>query len=289
MRFLSASEWACVHQTATLLCPVFTASPPACCDSRVVKERIVEVLVDGLQEIEGWLDFAGAAEEVDILEQDLWNGGTQSTPDARRQVLSSLKWRLADFLEQAGRLRAFWLSATGEANACAQDFVVRAAVASAANPHLSAWRVCGILEDSIWAFVYRVAGGGCGVFTHEAAGNFVLLAEAVEECMKQAREMQESVGALEAENLAAGAALPPGPPCARTYMKALEEGLSAKEAWARASVTPSPGCSLLPSACRDKVGGHQVPGGGRDLPEPVVQSPSSVFGASGAATFPSAA
>ena len=79
--------------------------------------------------------------------------------------------------------------------------------------------------------------------------NFVLLAEAVEECMKQAREMQESVGALEAEKLAAGAALPPGPPCARTYMKALEEGLSATEAWALARVTPLPGCFLLP-ACR---------------------------------------
>ena len=179
----------------------------------------------------------------------MWNGGTQSTPAARRQVLSSLKWRLADFLEQAERLRAFWLSAIGEANACAQDFVVRASVASAANPHLSAWRVCEILEDSIWAFVNRVAGGGCGVFTHEAAGNFVLLAEAVEECMKQAREMQDSVAKLEAENLATGAALKPGPPCARTYMKALGEGLSATEAWALARVTPSPGYFLLP-ACR---------------------------------------
>ena len=220
MSFLTAAEWARVHQAATHLCPGFVASPPARCDLRVVKELIEDILVNGLHEIEGWLDFPGAAEEVDILEQDLWNGGTQSTPAARSKVLSSLKWRLADFLEQAGRVRDFWLCATCEADANALDFVGRASAASSANPHLTAWRVCEILEDSIWAFVHRVAGVGGGDFTHEAAGHFVLLAGAVEECMKQAREMQVSLVQLEADNLAASAVAAPGPPGGRALASA---------------------------------------------------------------------
>jgi hypothetical protein len=82
-RFLSASEWASVQQTARHLCPGFKVSSLASVDIRLLKELIGETFVNGLQEIEGWLDFAGAAEELDILEQDIWNGGTQSTQAAR--------------------------------------------------------------------------------------------------------------------------------------------------------------------------------------------------------------
>ena len=139
-----------------------------------------------------------------------------------------MRWRLADFLEQAGRGLEFGISASCEAVSSAQDFVMRASVVSSAQPHLCAWRVCEPLEAGIYAFVHRVAGGGSGDFSHEAAGNFVLLAEAVEECRKQAWEMQEALEKLAAESLALGR--PPasrmGPPSASAYMKALEGGLS---------------------------------------------------------------
>jgi hypothetical protein len=82
LRFLSASEWASVQQTARHLCPGFKVSSPASVDIRLLKELLGETFVNGLQEIEGWLDFAGAAEELDLLEQDIWNGGTQSTQAA---------------------------------------------------------------------------------------------------------------------------------------------------------------------------------------------------------------
>ena len=251
LRFLSASEWASVQQTARHLCPGFKVSSPASVDIRLVKELLGETFVNGLQEIEGWLDFAGAAEELDLLEQDIWNGGTQSTQAARVKVFSSLRWRLADFLEQAGRVLAFWINATCEADASAQDFVVRASVVSSANPHLCAWRVCEPLEAGIYAFVHRVAGGGSGDFSHEAAGNFVLLAEAVEECRKQAWEMQDTLEKLAAESLALGRPLARrmGPPCASVYKKALEEGFSATEALAMASAEPLPKTVKL-SACR---------------------------------------
>ena len=251
LRFLSASEWASVQQTARHLCPGFKVSSPASVDIGLLKELLGATFVDGLQEIEGWLDFAGAAEELDILEQDIWNGGTQSTQAACVKVFSSLRWRLADFLEQAGRVLAFWINATCEADASAQDFVVRASVVSSANPHLCAWRVCEPLEAGIYAFVHRVAGGGSGDFSHEAAGNFVLLAEAVEECRKQAWEMQDTLEKLAAESLALGRPLARrmGPPCASVYKKALEEGFSATEALAMASAEPLPKTVKL-SACR---------------------------------------
>ena len=124
LRFLSASEWARVQQTARHLCPGFKVSSPAGVDRGVLKEFLGSIFVDGLQEIEGWLHFAGAAEELDILEQDVWNGGTQSTQAAVSKVCSSLRWRLADFLEQAGRVLAFWINASCEADLSAQDFVV---------------------------------------------------------------------------------------------------------------------------------------------------------------------
>ena len=56
-----------------------------------------------------------------------------------------------------------------------------------------------------------MAGGGSGDFSHEAAGNFVLLAEAVEECRKQAWEMQDTLEKLAEESLALGR-----PPARRT-------------------------------------------------------------------------
>ena len=73
---------------------------------------------------------------------------------------------------------------------------------SGALPEADACQVCEPLEVEIVAFVHRAAGGGDGAFTHEAAGNFVLLAEAVEECMRRARELLNSLEALMAESRA---------------------------------------------------------------------------------------
>ena len=240
MRFLSAPEWARVQQAARYLCPGFFASPPVGVDIRLLKENVVETCVNGLQEIVGWLDFGVAAEDLDTLEQDIWNGGTQSTQAARAKVFSSLRWRLEDFLEQAGRVHTFWTEATLEADSSVQDFVERASALGAASPHWCAWKVCEPLEADIYAFVHRVAGGGSGDYSHEAAGNFVLLVEAVEECRRQAREMQDALERLAAECLTVGQPLAKrkGPPCALVYQKALEEGFSATEALAMASAAP---------------------------------------------------
>jgi hypothetical protein len=252
LRFLSASEWASVQQTARHLCPGFKVSSPAGVDIGVLKELLGSTFVDGLQEIEGWLDFAGAAEELDILEQDVWNGGTQSTQAARLKVFSSLRWRLADFLEQAGRVLAFWMNASCEADASAQDFVVRASAVSSSQPHLCAWRVCEPLEAGIYAFVHRVAGGGSGDFSHEAAGNFVLLAEAVEECRRQAWEMQDTLEKLAEESLALGR-----PPARRTGppVAGVPQAHAGGFSWAGASSAMAACAGPLPktvklSACR---------------------------------------
>ena len=96
------------------------------------------------------------------------------------------------------------------------------------------------MEADIYAFVHRVAGRGSGDFSCEAAGNFVLLVEAVEECRRQAREMQEALEKVAAESLTLGQPLArrKGPPCALVYKKALEEGFSATEALAMASAAP---------------------------------------------------
>jgi hypothetical protein len=64
LRFLSAAEWANVQQTARYLCPGFKVSSPVGVDIGVLKELLGSTFVDGLQEIEGWFDFAGAAEEL---------------------------------------------------------------------------------------------------------------------------------------------------------------------------------------------------------------------------------
>ena len=240
MRFLSAPDWARVQQAARYLCPGFIASPPAGVDIRLLKENVVETFVSGLQEIKGWLDFAGAAEDLDILEQDIWYGGTQTTQAARVKLFSSLRWRLEDFLKQAGRVLTFWTSATYQADSSVQDFVACASALSSASPHWCAWKVCEPLEADIYAFVHRVAGGGSGDFSHEAAGNFVLMVEAVEECRRQAREMQDTLEKLAAESLTLGRPLARrnGPPCADVYRKALDEGFSATEALAMASAAP---------------------------------------------------
>ena len=96
------------------------------------------------------------------------------------------------------------------------------------------------MEADIHAFVHRVAGGGSGIFSHEAAGNFVLVVEAVEECMRKVREMQGTLEKMAAESLTLGKplAMRKGPPCALVYKKALDEGFSATEALALASAAP---------------------------------------------------
>ena len=144
---------------------------------------------DGLQEIEGWLDFGQAAEDLEALENDVWSGGTTLREVERHEASSMLSWRLVDFLEQAETVKSFWTEAGSHANRKGKDFVQQAADLSGALPEADAWQVCWPLEAEIIAFVHRVAGGGDGVFTHEAEGNFVLLAEAVEVYMRQAREL----------------------------------------------------------------------------------------------------
>jgi hypothetical protein len=220
-------------------------------DTGLLKEYVAEAFVSGLQEIEGWLDFAGAAEDLDLLEEDIWNGGTQMTQGARAKLISSLRWRLKDFLEQARRVRTFWASAVSEADLSAQDFMACASAVSSANPQRYVWEVCDPLEADIHAFVHRAAGGGSGSFSHEAAGNFVLVVEAVEECMRQAREMQDTLGKWAEESLTLGR--PPacrkGPLCADVCWKAQEEGHTATEAWATASAEPLP-AKVSPSPCR---------------------------------------
>jgi hypothetical protein len=249
--FLSAPEWARVQQAARRFCPGLRAGPEARVDTGLLKEYVAEAFVSGLQEIEGWLDFAGAAEDLDLLEEDIWNGGTQMTQGARAKLISSLRWRLKDFLEQARRVRTFWASAVSEADLSAQDFMACASAVSSANPQRYVWEVCDPLEADIHAFVHRAAGGGSGSFSHEAAGNFVLVVEAVEECMRQAREMQDTLGKWAEESLTLGR--PPacrkGPLCADVCWKAQEVGHTATEAWATASAEPLP-AKVSPSPCR---------------------------------------
>jgi hypothetical protein len=251
MRFLSAPERARVQQAARYLCLGLSARPTVGVDTGLLKVYVDAAFESGLQEIEGWLDFAGAAEDLDILEQDILDGGTQMTQDARAKLISSLRWRLKDFLEQARRVRTFWAGAVSEADLSVQDFMACASALSSASPHRYVWEVCDPLEADIHAFVHRVAGGGSGIFSHEAAGNFVLMVEAVEECMRQARELQGTLEKLAEEGLTLGRPLASrkGPPCADVYWKAQEEGFSATEAWAMASAEPLP-AKVRPHSCR---------------------------------------
>jgi hypothetical protein len=220
-------------------------------DIGLLKEYVAELFVSGLQEIEGWLGFAGAAEDLDRLEDDICGGGTQMTQGGRAKLISSLRWRLKDFLKTARQVRTYWASAVFEADGSAQDFMACASALSAAHPHRSVWEVCDPLEAGIHAFVHRVCGGGSGIFSHEAAGNFVLVVEAVEECLREAREMQETLEKWAEESLALGR--PPagrkGPPRAEVYWRAQEEGYTATEDWAMASAEPLP-AKARHSPCR---------------------------------------
>ena len=61
------ADWDRVHQAARYLCPGFNVSSPvgAAVEIGVLKELVGSTFVDGLQEIEGWLDFAQVAEDFD--------------------------------------------------------------------------------------------------------------------------------------------------------------------------------------------------------------------------------
>jgi hypothetical protein len=251
LSFLSAPEWARVHQAARYLCPGLSANLTVRVDIGLLKVYVDAAFESGLQEIEGWLDFAGAAEDLDILEQDILDGGTQMTQGARAKLISSLRWRLKDFLEQARRVRTIWAGAASEADSSVQDFMACASALSSASPHRYVWEVCDPLEADIHAFVHRVADGGSDIFSHEAAGNVVLMVEAVEECMRQARELQGTLEKLAEEGLTLGRPLArrKGPPCADVYWTAQEEGFSATEAWEMASAEPLP-AKVRPHSCR---------------------------------------
>ena len=172
-------------------------------------------LADGLHEVEGWLDFEQAAEDLEALENEVWNGGTTLSEVKRQEASSMLSWRLADFLEQAARVKGFWIEAGSHADSGGKDFLQQAADLGGELFEADAWQACEPLEHEIVAFVHRVAGGGDGVFTHEAAGNFALLAEAVEDCMRRARELQNSQEALMAESRSHAGSSRRGPSCER--------------------------------------------------------------------------
>ena len=198
VNFLTKADWGRVQQVARYLCPGSAASMlgRAVIGTDVLKEHLGIAFGDGLQEIEGWLDFAQAAEDLEALDDDVWHGGTILTQAGRQEVSRSLSWQLADFLEQAAKVKSFWAAAGSQTDGMTKDFVQRAAELSHALPLAGVWRVCEPLEAEIIAFVHRVCGGGDGDFTHEAAGKFDLLVEAVEEYMRRAREMLDQLEAL---------------------------------------------------------------------------------------------
>jgi hypothetical protein len=216
-----------------------------------LKESVVEAFSSGLQEIGGWLDFGGVEEDLGILESEIWCGGTQTTQDGRMKLIISLRWRLEEFLEQAEMALTFWTSATHQADSDVQDFLTCATALSHASPFLCAWRVCEPLEADIAAFVHRVCGGGSGVFTHEAAGNFGLLLEAGEEHRRQVWVLQDTLEELAAENLTMGMprAARKGPPCAIVHRKALADGFPPAEAMAMANAASVPALAS-PFTCR---------------------------------------
>ena len=108
---------------------------------------------------------------------------------------------MAGFLEEASRVKGFWEEASGEANLRSQDFVQQAIELSRGLPHAEAWQACEPLDVEIAAFVQRVTAGGYRGFHAEAAGNFLLLAEAVGDHMLQAVGLQDSLRSAEAECL----------------------------------------------------------------------------------------
>ncbi len=164
------------------------------------------------------------------------------------KLIISLRWRLEEFLEQADMSLTFWTSATHRADSNVQDFLTCATALSHASPVLCAWRVCEPLEADIVAFVHRVCGGGSGVFSHEAAGNFGLLPEDGEEYRRQASELQDTFEKLAAENLTMG--MPrAGPSCASVHRKALADGFSPAKAMAMANAASVPTLAS-PFTCR---------------------------------------
>ena len=143
--------------------------------------------------------------------------------------------------------RTFWTEAIQEADLSVQDFLDGASALSLASPHLCPWRVVEHLEEEIGAFVHRVAGGGSGDFSQEAAGNFVLMLEAVEEYRRQAWELQETLEKLAAESLTMGRprARRQGPCDVGVHGRALADGFSPAEAMAMANAaSPSAWQSL---------------------------------------------
>jgi hypothetical protein len=163
------------------------------------KEFVALALDEGLHDVEGWLDMGQMAEAVDELVCAVWAGGTNRA--LRAETFRHLSCRLAGFLEEASRVKGFWEEASGEANLRSQDFVQQAIELSRGLPHAEAWQVCEPLEVEIAAFVQRVTAGGYRGFHAEAAGNFLLLAEAVGDHMLQAVGLQDSLRSAEAECL----------------------------------------------------------------------------------------
>ena len=211
--FLADAEWRQVQMAARHLCPGHAARM---CDAGVagfsiVGDLISYTLAEGLQEIEGWLDFGQATEDLDTLENDIFNGGTTLTVGGRQNIISVLSRRLANFLELAAEVKTWWTGAVSQADKKAQYFVQRAAELCRAQPLVDQWQIGDSLVEEIEAFVQRAVGGGTGDVSHEAAGNFGLLIGAVDECMRQAREMAATLRDLTAESHAQGevAASPP--------------------------------------------------------------------------------
>ena len=111
--------------------------------------------------------------------------------------------------------------------------------------------LCEPQEAGIFAFVHRVAGGGSSDFSHEAAGNFVLLAEAVEECRRQAWEF-DTLESLAEGSLALGRfpAGGPGPPVAGLpQVRAVGRSLPGVSFAEAACAGPLPS-AVQPHACR---------------------------------------
>ena len=75
----------------------------AAAGAAVLRELVDFAFADGLLQIEGWLDFEQAAEDLEALENGVWNGGT-TLSKAERQEDSSVLIKLeADRFLGGGR------------------------------------------------------------------------------------------------------------------------------------------------------------------------------------------
>ena len=74
--FLTHADWGSVKQTARHLCPGLKVSTSGSHVARTaaLQELLGWAFVDGLQEVEGWLDFDQVGEDLDALESDVWVG-----------------------------------------------------------------------------------------------------------------------------------------------------------------------------------------------------------------------